>query len=72
MKNYRQLNKAQSLEISNVSCQEEMDKVLSQYYLQVFKVVNICEEGEQNHNYFLAQTKSDLSSLDNSWIKRIV
>jgi hypothetical protein len=72
MKNYRELNKEESKEISNVSCQLEMDKVLSKYYLQVFLVIDICDEGEQNHKYFLAETKADLKELKHCWIKRVV
>ena len=72
MKSYTQLNNSQSKEVANVSCQEEMDKVLSQYFLQVFKVVNICDEGEQNHRYFLAESVSDLQDLNSSWITRVV
>ena len=72
MKSYTQLNNSQSKEVANVSCQEEMDKVLSQYFLQVFKVVNICDEGEQNHRYFFAESVSDLQDLNSSWITRVV
>tara|TARA_R110000823_G_scaffold46898_3_gene119955 strand:+ start:33 stop:251 length:219 start_codon:yes stop_codon:yes gene_type:complete len=72
MENYRQLNKEESNEISNVSCQQEMDNVLSKYYMQVFKVVNICEEGQQNIRYFLAEVERDLKGVKNSWIKRVV
>lgn len=72
MESYTQLNNSQSKEVANVSCQEEMDKVLSQYFLQVFKVVNICDEGEQNHRYFLAESVSDLQDLNSSWITRVV
>ena len=35
---YKQLNKAESKVLENISCQEEMDRVLSTYYLEVFKV----------------------------------
>ena len=72
MNNYTQLNKAQILEIENAAAPEHMDKILSQYYLQVFKVINICDEGEQNYRYFLAEVESDLKSLPYSWIERIV
>tara|TARA_B110000285_G_C15055878_1_gene579534 strand:- start:194 stop:445 length:252 start_codon:yes stop_codon:yes gene_type:complete len=35
---YRKLNKTESQVLENISCQEEMDAVLSGYYLEVFKV----------------------------------
>jgi|AOAMet11_17_M020_2_1038521.scaffolds.fasta_scaffold30785_2 hypothetical protein len=68
----RQLSRKESIEISEASCQLEMNKILNKYYLQVFKVVNICDEGEQNHRYFLAESKLDLKKLKNCWIERVV
>ena len=39
MKNYRELSREESTEISEASCQLEMNKILNKYYLQVFKLV---------------------------------
>ena len=72
MKNYRELSREESTEISEASCQLEMNKILNKYYLQVFKVVNICDEGEQNYRYFLAESKLDLKKVKNCWIERVV
>jgi hypothetical protein len=70
MNNYIELTREESLQISNVSCQEEMDSVLSKYALQVFKVVNVFED-EQSFSYYLAETERELKEVDCAWINRL-
>ena len=41
---YRKLNTEESQVLENISCQEEMNDVLSTYYLEVFKVTSKFEE----------------------------
>ncbi len=41
---YRKLNKQESQVFENISCQKEMDSVLSTYYLEVFKVTSNFED----------------------------
>ena len=41
---YRKLGKEESQVLENISCQEEMDEVLSRYCLEVFKVTSKFED----------------------------
>tara|TARA_R100000541_G_scaffold6407_1_gene13944 strand:+ start:62 stop:313 length:252 start_codon:yes stop_codon:yes gene_type:complete len=41
---YRKLNTEESQVLENISCQEEMNNVLSNYYLEVFKVTSNFED----------------------------
>lgn len=41
---YRKLNKTESKVLENISCQEEMDDVLTGYTLEVFKVTSNFED----------------------------
>ena len=50
---YRKLGKKESQILENISCQEEMDNVLSQYDLQVFKVTSDYE-GYFSVSFYLA------------------
>jgi hypothetical protein len=58
MKNYRKLTQKEADEIDNVGSQQEMNSVLSKYYLQVYKHRQYNEyTGKMYHNYILADCK---------------
>jgi len=44
MKNYRQLNRQESNEITDASCVEELDQILSKYDLQVYRKLCFYED----------------------------
>lgn len=73
--NYRKLSEAESEQIKNVGSPEEMNEVLSQYYLEVFKVLFFDEfDGTQYSRYFLcdtARTLSKESGFHTDYIQRI-
>jgi hypothetical protein len=50
---YRKLGKLESEELENVSCQEHMDKILSSYTLEVFKVT-VDYEGEFSTSFYIS------------------
>lgn len=58
MKNYRKLTQKEADEINNVGSQQEMNSVLSKYYLQVYKHRQYNEyTGKMYHTYILAECK---------------
>ena len=55
---YRKLGKEESQVLENIGCQEEMDAVLSQYALGVFKVTSDYE-GHFAVSFYLADWTAD-------------
>ena len=59
---YRKLNKEESQVLENISCQEEMDAVLANYYLQVFKVTSNYEDMYEVSFYIADGTANQLTA----------
>jgi|TARA_R110000803_G_scaffold192239_1_gene254999 hypothetical protein len=59
---YRKLGKEESQVLENISCQEEMDAVLSNYYLQVFKVTSNFEDMYEVSFYISDGTANQLTA----------
>ena len=53
MKNYRQLNRQESNEITDACCAEELDQILSKYDLQVYRKLCFYED-DTYFEYYLA------------------
>ena len=53
MTNYRQLNRQESNEITDASCVEELDQILSKYDLQVYRRLCFYED-DTYFEYYLA------------------
>lgn len=59
---YIKLGKEESQILENISCQEEMDAVLSNYYLEVFKVTVNYEDMFSTHFYLADGTANQLTA----------
>ena len=59
---YRKLGKEESQVLENISCQEEMDAVLSNYYLEEFKVTVDYEDMYSVHFYVADGTANQLTA----------
>jgi hypothetical protein len=59
---YRKLNKEESQVLENISCQEEMDEVLSNYTLEVFKVTSNFEDMYEVSFYVADGTANQLTA----------
>jgi alkyl hydroperoxide reductase subunit F len=59
---YRKLGKEESQVLENISCQEEMDAVLSNYYLEVFKVTVNYEDMFSTNFYLSDGTANQLTA----------
>ena len=59
---YRKLGKEESQLLENISCQEEMDDILSQYTLEVFKVTVDYEDMFSTHFYLSDGTANQLTA----------
>ena len=68
----RKLNTTETLEISNAKSAEEMNAILSRYYLEVFYVVHFNNGEDSTKSYYLAETASDLNCLFADYVQRLV